>query len=306
MTWAARTTSTATLRVLRSTGPRSDPTVQSSLLDWGFSGSDVWVPTSRGADYCRDVGGTNNVDSYIACTPFDGTSFGSTVQSSLLDWGFSGSDVWVPTSSGADYCRDVGGTNNVDSYIACTPFDGTSFGSTVQSSLLDWGFDGTSVWVPTSSGADYCRDVGGTNNVDSYIACTPFDGTSFGSTVQSSLLDWGFDGTSVWVPTSSGADYCRDVGGTNNVNSYIACTPFDGTSFGSTVQSSLLDWGFDGTSVSVPTSHSADYCRDVGGTNNVDSYIACTPFDGTSFGSHRPVVIAGLGVRRHERVGPDL
>ena len=104
---AAPTTSTATLRVLRSTGPRSDPAVQSSLLDWGFDGTSVWVPTSSGADYCRDVGGTNNVDSYIACTPFDGTSFGATVQSSVVDWRIDGSAVWTGFTSGGPRARSV-------------------------------------------------------------------------------------------------------------------------------------------------------------------------------------------------------
>jgi len=55
------------------------------------------VPTSRGADYCRQVGsGPDNVASFVACTTFDGSKFGTTVTSPVLDWGAPGSDLWAP------------------------------------------------------------------------------------------------------------------------------------------------------------------------------------------------------------------
>ena len=109
--------------------------------------------------------------------------------------------MWVPTKTGADFCRQVGdGPDLVQSAVACNTFNGTSFGSQVTSALTDWGYTGTGVWVPTKTGADYCREVGaGPNNVASYVACNTFNGTKFGAQVNSSLTDWGATGTAAWV-----------------------------------------------------------------------------------------------------------
>jgi hypothetical protein len=50
----------------------------------------------------------------------------------------------------------TGGTNNVTStdspeyttsYLACSVFNGTSFGSQISSGVQDWGLAGTGVWV---------------------------------------------------------------------------------------------------------------------------------------------------------------
>jgi hypothetical protein len=257
--------------------------------------SQAWVPVGNGLiDYCRKVGaGPDNVSSYIACTPFNGTSFGATVSSGLVDWGYPTGASWVPVGGGVvDYCRrDGAGPDNVSSYIACTPFNGTSFGATVTSGVVDWGYPTGVSWVPVGSGVvDYCRQVGaGPDHVNSYLACTKFNGTSFGATVTSGLVDWGYSTGASWVSPSSGtADYCRRVGaGPDNVNSYVACTPFNGTSFGDTVTSGLLDWGYSTGLSWVPAgSGVVDYCRQDGaGPDNVNSYIACTPFTGTSFGA---------------------
>jgi hypothetical protein len=35
-------------------------------------------------------GVADNVSSYIQCTPFNGTAFGPTVTSGLVDWGYAG------------------------------------------------------------------------------------------------------------------------------------------------------------------------------------------------------------------------
>jgi Peptidase family M23 len=155
--------------------------------------------------------------------------------------------AWVSTGSTVNYCRRVGaGPNNVNSYLSCTPFNGTSFGATVSSGLTDWGYEDGRAWVSTGSTVNYCRRVGASpNNVNSYLACTPFNGTSFGATVSSGLVDWGYATGAAWVSTGSTVNYCRRVGaGPNNVNSYLSCTPFNGTSFGATVNSGLTDWGY--------------------------------------------------------------
>ena len=262
----------------------------SGLVDWGYPGTDFWIPTSDGADYCRLTGGgQDNVSSYLQCTPFNGTSFGATATSGLVDWGYPDSTAaWVPTGTGADYCRRTGVQDNVSSYLQCTPFNGTSFGATGTSGLVDWGYpDSTAAWVPTGTGADYCRRTGVQDNVSSYLQCTPFNGTSFGATATSGLVDWGYpDSTAAWVPTGTGADYCRRTGVQDNVSSYLQCTPFNGTSFGATGTSGLVDWGYpDSTAAWVPTGTGADYCRRTGVQDNVSSYLQCTPFNGTSFGA---------------------
>ncbi|HYA68848.1 MAG TPA: hypothetical protein VED63_08955, partial [Acidimicrobiales bacterium] len=54
---------------------------------------------------------------------------------------------WVQAGAGVDYCRRVGeGPDTVASYLACTPFNGTSFGTTVVSGLVDWGYPGSSAF----------------------------------------------------------------------------------------------------------------------------------------------------------------
>ena len=213
------------------------------------------IPLPNGTiDYCRQVGaGPNRVASYLSCTVFNGTSFASTVTSGIEDWGYTnGSEQWVRgPGNTVDYCHQLGpGPNNVGSYVECTPFDGTSFGATVSSGLVDWGYtNGSEQWVTSSDGTvDYCRQVGaGPNWVGSYLSCTPFNGTTFTGTIFSGIEDWGYqNGSAQWVPgPSATVDYCRQGGDPpDNVGSYVECTPFNGTSFTPTVTSGILDLGY--------------------------------------------------------------
>ena len=155
------------------------------------------------ADYCRRVGGTNGVNSFVACTLSTGTGFGKTVLSPVLDWGYDTGRAWVDaTGDGkADYCRVVGSTNGQDSKVACTLSTGTGFGTTITSPAIDWGYDTGRAWVDFNgdSKSDYCRRVGGTNGVNSFVACTLSTGTGFGRTVLSPVLDWGYDTGRAWV-----------------------------------------------------------------------------------------------------------
>jgi hypothetical protein len=50
----------------------------------------------------------------------------------------------------ADYCRRVGGVNLQTSYLSCTLSTGDGFGKTVQSPVVDWGFDTGRAWVGSS------------------------------------------------------------------------------------------------------------------------------------------------------------
>ncbi len=277
-------------------GTSFGPTVTSGVLDWGYDTARSWVPGPDGSiDYCRQVGkGPDLVASYLACTPFDGTKFGPTVTSGIEDWGFlNGTEQWVPGPHGTiDYCRQVGtGPNMVASYLACTPFDGTSFGATVISGLVNWGYlNSAAQWVPGPDGTvDFCRQNSYSNyGIDTYVECTPFNGTKFGATVESGVLNWGREnGSAAWLPMSNGdIDYCNQVGaGPNLVSSYLSCTPFNGTSFGATVTSQVVDWGYRiARSWVAGPNGTADYCRRVGQLPpSTDTYVACTTFDGTSF-----------------------
>jgi len=245
----------------------------------------AWVTAQGHIDYCRRTGVVNNQSSYISCTPSSNSSFGTTVTSGVLDWGAGVGRAWINMGNTIDYCRRTGSVNNQSSYLQCTPFNGTSFGTTVTSPLVDWGYDIAASWVSTGSGVDYCRRTGAVNNQSSYLECTSFNGTSFGSTITSPLVDWGYDVAAKWVPTGTGVDYCRRTGSVNNQSSYLECTPFNGTNFGSTITSPLVDWGYNEAAEWVSTGTGAAYCRRTGAVNNQSSYLECTPFNRIIFGS---------------------
>ncbi|MGP0029181.1 MAG: hypothetical protein ACLPVF_01595 [Acidimicrobiales bacterium] len=269
-------------------GTSFGPTVVSGLTDWGYDSARAWVSVGGGADYCRLVGAGPPGGSFLACTPFNGTSFGSTVDSGVVDWGQSANASWVLVGSDVDYCTLGGaGPDWVASYLECTPFNGTSFGSTVTSGITDWGWSTGASWVPVTGGADFCRRVGGGPDwVASYLACNTFNGSSFGPTQISGLTDWGYDTAAMWVPVGSDVDYCRQVGGGPDlVASYLECTSFDGSVFGSSVLSGLVDWGYDVAATWVPVTGGADYCRRVGAGPPNDSDLECSTFNGTSFGT---------------------
>lgn len=40
--------------------------------------------------------GPNNVGSSLECTPYNGSAFGGTATSGVVDWGVAGSDAWIP------------------------------------------------------------------------------------------------------------------------------------------------------------------------------------------------------------------
>lgn len=50
----------------------------------------------------------------------------------------------------ADYCRRVGAVNLQTSYLSCTLSTGDGFSKTVQSPVVDWGFDTGRAWVGAS------------------------------------------------------------------------------------------------------------------------------------------------------------
>jgi hypothetical protein len=105
--------------------------------------------------------------------------------------------------SRADYCRRVG--QGAQSYVSCTLGTDSGFGATVQSGVLDWGYDTGRAWVDFNGDgkADYCRRVGDANLSSSHVSCTLSTGSGFGATVQSGVLDWGYDTGRAWVGTTT-------------------------------------------------------------------------------------------------------
>ena len=124
----------------------------------------------------------------------------------------------------------------MSSYVSCTLSTGTGFRQTITSGLIDWGYDTGRAWVDVNGDgkADYCRVVGGPNITNGHVACTLSTGTGFGQTIMSPALDWGYDTGRSWVDVNGDgkADFCRRVGGQNNVSSYVSCTLSTGTGFG--------------------------------------------------------------------------
>jgi hypothetical protein len=273
-------------------------------LDWGYPEGRAWVDINGDglADYCRVAGGTGVADGWVTCALSTGTEIGQTeITSGFLDGGVPQSRAWADVNGDGlpDFCRGVGVTNTVDSQISCTLSMGTNFDPTpITSGLLDWGYTQGQAWVDVNGDglADYCRVVGGTNITDGRVACTLSTGTGFGQTLISDLLDWGYPEGRTWTDVNGDglADYCRVVGVTNHIDSWVACTLCLGTGFGDTIYSDVLDWGgntgrewADANGDGLP-----DFCRRVGNVNNQDSQVACTT---PEFPRHRLESFTGTG-----------
>jgi hypothetical protein len=277
-----------------STGTGFGATITSGVVDWGYDPGAAWVDVNGDgkADYCRRVGDENLKSSYVSCTLSTGTGFGATITSGVIDWGYDAGVAWVDVNGDgkADYCRRVGDENLKSSYVSCTLSTGTGFGATITSGVVDWGYDSGVAWADANGDgkADYCRRVGDENLKSSYVSCTLSTGTGFGATIQSGVVDWGYDAGVAWADFDGDgkADYCRRVGDENLKSSYVSCTLSTGAGFGSTLTSGVVDWGYDpGVAwVDVNGDGKADYCRRVGDENLKSSYVSCTLSTGTGFG----------------------
>ena len=222
-----------------------------------------------------------------------GTGFGATVTSGVLDWGYGEGRQWADFNGDglADYCRRVGTVNGQSSRVQCTLSTGAGFGATVTSGVLDWGYGEGRQWVDFNGDglADYCRVVGAVNGQSSHVQCTLSTGAGFGATVTSGVLDWGYGEGRQWVDFNGDglADYCRRVGRVNGQSSHVQCTLSTGAGFGATVTSGVLDWGYgEGRQwVDFNGDGLADYCRRVGRVNGQSSHVQCTLSTGAGFGA---------------------
>ena len=173
----------------------------SGLEDWGNAIGASWLSNSGNPTYCRQVGGPNNVASYLKCTVFNGSTW-ITSQSGQEDWGTTTGWAWLTDNGNPTYCRQVGGPNNVASYLECTVFNGSTW-TTSMSGLEDWGTSTGYAWLADNGNPTYCRQVGGPNNVTSYLECTVFNGSTW-TTSQSGQEDWGTTNGASWLSTTPG------------------------------------------------------------------------------------------------------
>ena len=272
-----------------SEGIRFGKTISSGKIDPGFATDRVWADVNGDgrADYCRRTGGTNLVNSRIACTVSAGTAFGTTFESGTVDWGYNEGRAWADFDGDgrSDYCRVVGMPDNMR--VQCTVSTGSGFGATYTSDRINWGDSLGRAWTDFNGDgrADYCRVVG--SAASKRIGCLLSSGDRFGLDVTSGSLDWGYGTGRVWVDvTADGrADFCRRVGNDIAGQRYISCTVSSGTTFGTTVTSPSLDWGytFGRTWADANGDGAADYCRVVGDIGN--ERIACTSVTAKGFGA---------------------
>jgi hypothetical protein len=114
--------------------------------------------------------------------------------------------------------------------------------------------------------------------------------TAGNDSAESPAVTVGFDQKgqgSFELAAKYGPTYCRQVGsGPNNVQSYLKCTVFNGTTWTDHL-SGVEDWGTDTGWAWVSDHGNPAYCRQVGsGPNNVQSYLKCTVFNGTTWTDH--------------------
>lgn len=286
-------------------------------IDPGYEDSVAWVDVNGDgrADYCRIIG--NTYHGILACTVIAGVSnpyvtgaaaaapgadvggiYTTEIRSAgTIDNGYVGSRHWVDVDGDgrADFCRVVGGANAYR--LRCTLSTGIGFGQEIDSGILDRGYIERARWVDVNGDgkADYCRVIGGTSN-GYRLACALFTGKGFVDQVMSEVIDPGYIAGSDWVDVNGDgkADFCRVTGSLPN-QAILNCMLSNGTGFGPPLVSDQLGGGYDSARawVDFTGDGKSDYCRIIGDTNNVSSYLQCTPIDFKHSGL--TTLIDGLG-----------
>lgn len=110
--------------------------IRSGNLDLGYPEGRAFVDFDgdRKQDYCRVIG-NGPPNSYVTCTLSEGKTFGATLVSASLDWGYPDTRQWRDANNDgkADFCRIVG---NYRDTLACTFSQGRLkpyFGRTINS-----------------------------------------------------------------------------------------------------------------------------------------------------------------------------
>ena len=155
-------------------------------------------------------------------------SFGTTVQSGVIDAGLATGSAWVDFNGDgkADYCRVIGTTGNYQ--LACTLSTGTGFGNTVTSGVIDPGMTLGRAWIDVNGDGypDFCRVLGTDGATTGQLACTlSTGGTGFGATITSAAnISVGTMSLAAWVDVDGDgrADFCSLTAGNGSTACYLS------------------------------------------------------------------------------------
>ena len=173
-------------------------------------------------------------------------------------------------------------------YASASP---VSFGSAIQSGVVDKGQETGRAWVDINGDgmADFCRVTG---TAGAYkLACTLSTNSGFGDTIASGVIDPGLAVGRAWVDVNGDGlpDYCRLTGTANLQDSRAECVLSTGAGFGAKVGSGILDWGFEPKRAwrDVDGDGRADFCS---GVSSNSLSVRCAFSTGGAIG---PVVALG-------------
>lgn len=293
----------------------SSTTIQSGTLDPGATYGRAFVDFDGDgkADFCRIINSAPNQQ--LACTLSTGTGFatGTTILSAVTPVASDGAWVDFDGDGRADYCRTTGSDAGNDGKVVCTLSAGTSFGSTLTSSVMLIG-DGMRQYVDVNGDgfADFCR-VKVTNATNPYqLMCTLSNGSVFSTNTSSivySTTEWGQDAGRQWADVNGDGlpDFCRVVT-VNSTQARVKCTLADGAGgFLEEVVSDVLDPGHElGRAwVDMNGDGLADFCRATTGST-VYGNVMCTLSLGGSFGSTVTSPTMDIGYASSRRVWRDV
>jgi hypothetical protein len=160
------------------------------ITDWGYEWGRwrVDFDGNKTPDYCRAVGPEGSYEIWCTLSPSEKVEdlyAGETVKSGVLDVGYPEGRSWVDFDADGkvDYCRVVG-TGYPNSYVRCTFSDGRTFGPTINSESLDWGFPDSRKWADVNDDKmpDFCREIG--NNREFYSCTLSAGRKGFGRTIR--------------------------------------------------------------------------------------------------------------------------
>jgi len=267
----------------------------SGAIDAGYPTGRAWTDFNGDGlgDYCRRVGNTDNIDSFVRCTLATPTGFGADVTSGVVEWGMDTGRSWVDFNADgkSDYCRVFGSSAGKEK-VSCLLSTGSGFGADIISGELDASKDAGRAWVDANGDgkADYCRVVAASGTV----RCLLSTGAGFGADIASGAIDAGADAGRAWVDVNGDgkADYCRVVGNA------VRCLLGGNGGFGQDLSSVAFDVGYDTSRawVDVNGDGLADYCRLVGNTNLQSSFVRCTLSTGSGFAEEFTSGVVDWGV----------
>ncbi len=121
----------------------------------------------------------------------DPTDFGYADRRWMMDHDGDGKD---------DFCRAVGNSSGAGSYLGCSRSTDTGIGGAITTHvpIADWGHAGRR-WMVDFNGDgkdDFCRAVGNSGGTESWLGCSPSNGTGLSGTIDAwkKVPIWGPEG----------------------------------------------------------------------------------------------------------------